>query len=122
MRDIVNVFKALSDPTRIRIIKLLQKRPMCVCELTSILGVGQPTVSHHLRILRDAGVLDSIRNGLWVEYEISKEKHNKYAADLLKLISKWLNDDPRIIEDLKIAKKTTKRGILYKNKRGSVNF
>ncbi len=97
------VFKALSDETRIRILKLLEKRELCVCELTEILGSAQSTVSRHLRILKDAGLVDDMRDGLWVNYRLSKEEVNHYAEDILRLISTWLNEDPKVTKDLNKA-------------------
>ncbi len=54
MKGFIKVMKALSDPNRVKIVKLLQHREMCVCELQAALGVSQPTVSKHLRLLEDA--------------------------------------------------------------------
>jgi len=111
MRDLIKVLKALSNPTRIRIIKLLEKKRMCVCELTEVLKIGQPSVSHHLRILNDAGLVVDLRNGLWMDYELSKEKYNKYAPQLLELASSWLTDDSKILDDIKAAKKVKREEI-----------
>ncbi|UCD84621.1 MAG: winged helix-turn-helix transcriptional regulator [Deltaproteobacteria bacterium] len=111
MRDLVKVLKALSDPMRIRIVKLLEKKKMCVCELTEVLNIGQPSVSHHLRILKDAGLVVDLRDGLWIDYELSEEKYNKYASQLLDLISNCLTNDPKILDDLKAAKKVNREEI-----------
>lgn len=114
MRDLVKVFKALSDPMRVRILKILEKKKMCVCELTEVLKIGQPSVSHHLKILKDAGLVIDLRNGLWIDYELSKENYNKYAPRILKLISSFLTDDARVIEDVKVAKKVNRNDICNK--------
>ena len=63
MRELILVLKAAADPTRIRIVKMLERKSMCVCELTAVLGIQQSSVSHHLRILKDAGLVDDFRNG-----------------------------------------------------------
>lgn len=70
MLDMLRVFKSLSDRTRLRIVRLLLKRDLCVCELMFILGLAQSRVSHQLRILRDAGLVDDIRDGQWIIYRI----------------------------------------------------
>ena len=70
-RDAVRIFKALSDITRVEIIRLLGKTPRNVTELTSLVGVSQPKVSRHLKILRDAGLLRDVRKGKWVWYELA---------------------------------------------------
>ena len=74
-------FKALGDETRQRILGLLMEREMCVCELVTALKMTQPTTSHHLKILEDADIVQSTKEGTWVFYKIvDKEK----VAALLK--------------------------------------
>jgi ArsR family transcriptional regulator len=58
MKDFIKVMKALSDPNRVKIIKMFQHNTMCVCEMREALQVSQPTVSNNLKILEDAGLLD----------------------------------------------------------------
>jgi ArsR family transcriptional regulator len=70
MTKILKIFKALSDPTRLRIIFLLEGKDLCVCELTFILKMSQSRVSHQLRILRDAGLVEDRRDGKWMIYGI----------------------------------------------------
>jgi ArsR family transcriptional regulator len=70
MTNAVKIFKALADPTRLRIMLLLQVRELCVCELTYILKMEQSRVSHHMRILREAGLAEDIRQGRWMIYRI----------------------------------------------------
>lgn len=67
------VFKALGDPTRLRLVTMVaahQDHEACVCDLTEPLDLGQPTVSHHLKILVDAGILRRDKRGTWVYYSI----------------------------------------------------
>jgi len=68
------VFRALADETRLRILKLLHVREMCVCEVMVALDLTQPTASHHLRILEDAGLVDGKKEGKWVFYRITNRK------------------------------------------------
>jgi len=70
MKDAVKVFKALADPTRLRIMLLLRRRELCVCELMFILEMEQSRVSHHLRVLRDAGLAEDVREGRWIIYRV----------------------------------------------------
>jgi len=70
MNDALIFFKALSDPTRLRIIRLLLDRELCVCELVFILKMSQSRVSHQLRILRDAGLVEDTRDRRWMIYRI----------------------------------------------------
>jgi DNA-binding transcriptional ArsR family regulator len=71
MTDIVRIFKALADPTRLRITLLLSRRELCVCELMYILRMEQSRVSHHMRVLRDAGIAEDVREGRWIIYRIA---------------------------------------------------
>jgi ArsR family transcriptional regulator len=79
------VAKALGDPIRVQLVDILRKHAgkVCVCELTPLFDVGQPTVSHHLKVLRDAGIVDSERQGLWAYYYVVPES--------LKELTKWLS-------------------------------
>jgi DNA-binding transcriptional ArsR family regulator len=70
MKDVVKTFKALADPTRVRIMLLLDRRELCVCELMYILGMEQSRVSHHMRVLREAGLAEDVRDGRWIIYRI----------------------------------------------------
>jgi ArsR family transcriptional regulator, arsenate/arsenite/antimonite-responsive transcriptional repressor len=69
------VFKALSDPARVRIVNLLARNPepVCVCELTPVVGLSQPTVSHHLRKLVQAGLLQREQRGVWAFYTLDRD-------------------------------------------------
>ena len=69
---LAGVFKALSDPTRIQMLHLLKAspEPICVCDFTAAFDLGQPTVSHHLARLREAGFVDSFRRGVWSFYRL----------------------------------------------------
>jgi len=76
MRQVIKVFKALSDPTRLCILMLLLQRELCVCELVFTLKMEQSRVSYQLRVLRDADLVEDIREGKWTKYRIP-EKTNK---------------------------------------------
>jgi DNA-binding transcriptional ArsR family regulator len=72
--DLARRFKALADPTRIAIVnRLAGAGEVCVCELVAEFELSQPTISHHLRILRSAGLVDSTRRGTWAYYRIVPE-------------------------------------------------
>jgi DNA-binding transcriptional ArsR family regulator len=72
MTDVVKIFKALADPSRLRIMLLLRRRELCVCELMYILRMEQSRVSHHMRVLRDAGIAEDVREGRWIIYRIAR--------------------------------------------------
>ncbi len=98
MKSFIKVMKALSDPNRVKIVKLLQHKTMCVCELRGVLGISQPTVSKHLKILEEAGIVGFEKDGLWVNYYLTDGRDNPYAASLLGNLRHWLNDEPLISE------------------------
>jgi len=95
-KHFLRVMKALSDPSRVKIVKALGKKDLCVCELTALLGLAQPTVSKHLRILEDAGLVTSWRDGTWVNYRLAAGDETPYARAMLDLLHGWLDDDPEI--------------------------
>ena len=100
MKDFIRVMRALSDPNRVKLIKMLQHKVMCVCEIQTALGIAQPTVSKHLRVLQDAGLVRFRKDGLWVNYDLTDGTSSPYAASILGNIRHWLEDDPDI-EDLR---------------------
>jgi ArsR family transcriptional regulator len=93
MKEFIKVMKALSDPNRVKILKILQYRSLCVCELQAALGIAQPTVSNHLKVLEDAGLVTWVKNGLWVNYSLGDGSSSPYAASLLGNLRHWLKDD-----------------------------
>lgn len=70
MRELTNVFKALSDETRLRILKLLERGELCVCDIVAAFNIVQPKVSFHLRVLKTAGLLKDRKEGKWMHYRI----------------------------------------------------
>ena len=96
MKEFIKVMKALSDPNRVKLVKMLQKRTMCVCEVQASLGIAQPTVSKHLKILESAGLVDRKKEGLWVNYSLTDGGRSPYAASLLGNLKHWLDDDPGV--------------------------
>ena len=99
MRTLVKILKALSDSNRIRIIKMLEVRPLCVCEITAVLGLATSTVSKHLSILRDAGFIFDQKENKWVNYHLNKVSQLQYVKELLPLLEKWLPDSQIIMQD-----------------------
>ncbi|HWE80918.1 MAG TPA: metalloregulator ArsR/SmtB family transcription factor [Gaiellaceae bacterium] len=73
-QGIARIFKALADPTRVAIVNRLGlSESTCVCDLTAAFDLSQPTISHHLRILRDAGLVEAERRGTWAYYRLVPE-------------------------------------------------
>jgi ArsR family transcriptional regulator len=79
------MFKALGDPVRLRLLSMIASRSegeVCVCELTPAFELSQPTISHHLKLLRQAGLVDCERRGTWVYYWVRPETTDRMAAML----------------------------------------
>ena len=96
MRKFIKVMKALSDTNRVKMIKLLQHKVMCVCEIQTALGLAQSTASKHLKILEEAGLITYHKDGLWVNYSLADGTDSPYAANLLGSLRHWLDDDPGV--------------------------
>ncbi len=96
MKDFLKVMKALSDPNRVKIIKMLQHKTMCVCEMREALQIAQPSVSKHLKILEEAGLVSSRKEGQWVNYYLADGSGTPYAATLLGNLRHWLENDKEI--------------------------
>jgi ArsR family transcriptional regulator len=73
LKEETRLFKAFSDSTRLKILKLLTHRKMCVCELNLAIDTSQPTISHHLNILENAGLIHGERHGKWMFYSMSND-------------------------------------------------
>jgi ArsR family transcriptional regulator len=96
MKEFIKVMKALSDPNRVKLVKMLQHKVMCVCEIREALGVAQPTVSKHLKVLEYAGLVSYKKDGLWVNYHLTDGASSPYAASLLGNLKHWLEEAPEI--------------------------
>ncbi|PCI30644.1 MAG: transcriptional regulator [SAR324 cluster bacterium] len=99
MNQLSQTFKSLSDPNRLRILKLLESRPLCVCEITEVLQLATSTVSKHLTILRGAGFITDRKQGKWVYYQLSS-KGNLYTPALQSLLRDWLTADRQVQADM----------------------
>ncbi len=73
------LFKACSDPTRLRILHMLRGGELCVCDIVEVLNVSQPKVSRHLGHLRKAGLVDARKEGLWIHYSLRHASHPLHA-------------------------------------------
>lgn len=83
--ELATVFKALGDPVRLRLLSMIASQgdgEVCVCELTPAFELSQPTISHHLKLLRQAGLVDSERRGTWVYYRVRPETTERLTAAL----------------------------------------
>lgn len=104
MDDFIRQAKAIADPTRARVLKLLEERELCVCDIMEILGLGQSTASKHLGILKTAGLVESHKNGTWSYYRLS-DKVKADNRDFLEFMSSHINIAPQIRKDKRLLSK-----------------
>ena len=102
MLETTKIFGSLSDKNRLRILIMLLRKPLCVCEITAVLKLSASTVSNHLSILKDTGFLLDEKVGKWVNYSINRETKDPKIQQILLLLPMWLNTDEQIIMDLSI--------------------
>jgi len=101
MKQFIRVMKALSDPSRVRVLKLLEENELCVCEIQSLLGLAQSTVSKHMKLLEDAGLVERKRQGTWIIYNLACGDESVYAETMLLELRKWLDHDKELDRMLK---------------------
>ena len=97
--DLVPLFAALADRTRLRLLNLIAGREVCVCYLVEVLRLGQPKISRHLAYLRNAGVVAARREGKWMHYRIEPPADLR-AASILDATLKSFEADPKMQADL----------------------
>ena len=103
--------KALSDPNRVRILKLLQIRELCVCEFVELLGLAQSTVSKHLKLLDEAGLVEARREGMWMIYSLQQNCQDGYGTVMLEHLADWVDDDPVLADMVKKMNKLKREGL-----------
>jgi ArsR family transcriptional regulator len=85
LKKLADALKALGDPTRLKIIALLNMRDCCVCELVPIFGISQPAISKHLSRLKNADLVTENRKGQWVFYSLNRKRMNEIGLGLVNL-------------------------------------
>jgi len=108
MRDFEAALKAAGDPTRTRILKLLEPGELCVCQIQAVLGLAPSTVSKHLAILKAAGLVEDRREGKWIHYGLASTSRNRHASAVLALLRGPLDREPRIAADRKMLKQVVR--------------
>jgi ArsR family transcriptional regulator, arsenate/arsenite/antimonite-responsive transcriptional repressor len=98
VQEFNNLGQAIADPTRVRILSALLRAELCVCELVDALEVSQSTLSSHLQVLRQIGMVSTRKEGRWVYYSLEKRKAALMNA-LFSLIQKDVGPDPGLVRD-----------------------
>lgn len=103
------IFRAFADPTRLRILHLLRKGELCVGDVVSVLGLPQPTVSRHFNYLKQSGLVEVRKKGLWSFYRLT-DTQNKFQKKLLECLDCCFEDVPELAKDELKAKQIRKSG------------
>ncbi len=101
MKDNTKIFKALSDTNRLRILKALQTKVLCACEIKELVNLANSTVSQHLKTLKEAGFIDEEKDGKWINYMILPNPDDRRINSILSQLDFWVNDEKQIIADKK---------------------
>jgi len=101
MKEFLKVARALREPNRIKILKILQHGEFCVCEIQAAIGITQGSISKNLGILNEAGLVECRRKGLWAYYRLAGSPRSAYAGTLLGNLRHWLENDAEVSEMIK---------------------
>jgi ArsR family transcriptional regulator len=108
MRELMNITKALADENRIRALLALRGGELCACQITELFGLAPSTMSKHMSILYQAGVVESRKDGRWIYFRLPNGKAPATVKKAIDWISKAAADQPRILEDAELLKKIMK--------------
>ena len=105
IREFMAITKALADEKRVRVLLALQDGELCVCQITELFGLAASTISKHLSILYQAGLVDSRKDGRWIYYSLPVKGASGPAREAIRWVTKSLTGDPRVAEDAARLKK-----------------
>ena len=105
------LFKALSDSNRLRILKMLQTKHLCVCEMREVLGLATSTVSKHLSILKATGFIIEEKDGKWVNYKINPSPSDNRISSIISTLDFWIADQKLIMSDMVKVKKVDRHKV-----------
>ncbi len=112
MKEITKIFRALSDENRLRILLMLESKPLCVCEMTEVLNLATSTVSKHLSILRESGFIVDEKDGKWVNYRLS-DSCSQQINEIKTLVKKWSLMDETAMRDTEKLKTVDRNCICH---------
>lgn len=116
MTDKTEIFKAVSEPNRVRILLMLLDKPLCVCEITSILKLSTATVSNHLSYLKQIGFVSDRKDGKWINYQIKEDIDNTIILTILDNLKEWFKNETDIINDNTAVKTVDRYSIICNGK------
>ena len=106
MKQYLDLFKALSDKNRLRILLMLRVRPLCVCEISEVLNIALSTISAHLKLLKTSGLIEDEKEGRWVIYRLAAS--NEFFHEILGRIEEQLERDEQFKHDRKVISNITR--------------
>ena len=101
----MNITKALADENRVRTLLALRGGELCVCQITELFGLAPSTISKHLSVLYQAGLVESRKDGRWIYYRLPRNGVAPAARDAIRWLERSAEDEPRIVEDGQRLKK-----------------
>ena len=110
MKAQLKAFKALGDKNRLAIVKMLEVKPMCVCEITAALGLAPSTVSKHLSLLNEAGLIQDHKEGKWVNYSLVSDP-SPFVKEILGVLHGSIKEDPELLIYMEKARKADRADI-----------
>ena len=108
MRDFLNITKALSDESRVRALMALTDGELCVCQIIELLGLAPSTISKHMAVLHQAGLVDTRKDGRWIYYRLAEEAGPPCVRSALAMTLETLAKDDRIRQDAQQLKRVRK--------------
>src|SRR5512134_2163679 len=99
LRKYEATMKSVADPTRVRILKMLEGGELCVCQIIAVLALTPSTVSKHLSLLKSAGLVNDRKEKKWVHYSLDRASEDPCVAGILEKLSEWLVDDRTVLAD-----------------------
>lgn len=105
MREFMAITKALADENRVRVLLALQGGELCVCQITELFGLAASTISKHLSILYQAGLVDSRKDGRWIYYSLPAKEASAPVREAIRWVARSLAADSRAAEDAALLKK-----------------
>jgi ArsR family transcriptional regulator, arsenate/arsenite/antimonite-responsive transcriptional repressor len=109
MRNFMNITKALADENRVRTLLALRQGELCVCQITELFGLAPSTISKHLSVLFQAGLVESRKNGRWIYYKLPRNGAPVAVREAIDWIEKSLGEDARVAGDRKTLKRILKQ-------------
>ena len=108
MRDLMKIAKALADENRIRVLLALRGGELCACQITELFGLAPSTISKHMSILYQAGLVDWRKEGRWIDFRLPDGKAPTTVRKAIAWVSKAAEDQTRVHEDAELLKKIVK--------------